>query len=74
MLGAVEVRHSRYRDALEWGGWVSRLPLAKGPVPKPKGHHAGNEPHEISIEDRSEVRDGYPLLRYHDPGDRPVDG
>ena len=51
-----------------------RLPLAKRPVPKPKGHHTGNEADEIGIEDRSQVRDGYPLLRYHHPGDGPVDG
>ena len=74
MLGAVEVRHSRYRDALEWGGGVSRLPLTKGPVPKPKGHHTGNEAHEIGIEYSAEALHGDAIFRNHHPGDRPVDG
>ena len=60
MLDAVEVRHSKYRDVLEWGGGVSRLPLAKDPVPKPKRDHTGNETHEVGIAHR-----GSDLLQRH---------
>ena len=73
MLGAVEVRHSRYRDALEWGGGVSRLPLAKGPVPKPKRDHTGDKTHEVGIKYSAEALHSDAILGNHHPGDRPVD-
>ena len=53
---------------------MSRLPLAKGSVPKPKRNHARHQAHEISVEDRPEVVYGDPLLIDNDPCDYPVDG
>ena len=52
---------------------MSRLPLAKGPVPKPESHNAGNETHEVGIEYPAEVLHSDAVFRNHHPGDRPVD-
>ena len=48
--------------------------LAEGSIPKPESDGAGNKAHKISTEDRSQFKDGAPLLCHYDPSDRPVDG
>ena len=70
----MKVCHASYSGLLRSDQTASRLPLAKGPVPKPKRDQTGNETHEIGIEYPAEVLHSDPLLRYHDPSDGPVDG
>ena len=48
---------------------LSFLPLTKGPIPKPKRDHTGNEAHEVGVEYPAEVLHSDAALGNHRLGD-----
>ena len=71
--GAVKACHVRCSGFLRSDQTASRLPFAKGSIPKPESDHTGNEAHEIGIKYSGDVLHGDAILGNHHPGGRPVD-